>query len=59
LVGVQVVTVKGDAGVDTGDLDANEVAELFGKTSGFKQSDPNVNADATPCSVNTDDEEDF
>ena len=35
LVGVQIVSVKGDAGVDTGDLDENEVAELFGKTSGF------------------------
>ena len=54
LVGVQVVSVKGEAGVDTGDLDANEVAELFGRTSGFKTSDPNV----TPT---TDDEteEDF
>ena len=54
LVGIQVVSVKGEAGVDTGDLDANEVAELFGTTSGFKTSDPNV----TPT---TDDEteEDF
>ena len=52
LVGVQVVTIKGAAGVDTGDLDATEVAELFGTTSGFKTSDPNV----TPS---TDDEEDF
>ena len=52
LVGVQVVSVKGDAGVDTGDLDATEVAELFGTTSGFKTSDPNV----TPS---TNDEEDF
>ena len=51
LVGVQVVSVKGEAGVDTGDLDANEVAELFGTTSGFKTSDPNV----TPT---TDDETD-
>ena len=54
LVGVQVVSVKGDAGVDTGDLDANEVAELFGTTSGFKTADPNV----TPT-PNVDDEEDF
>jgi hypothetical protein len=45
--------VKGSAGVDTGDLDANEVAELFGTTSGFKQSDPNV----TPTT--NDEEEDF
>ena len=58
LVGVQVVSVKGDAGVDTGDLGADEVAELFGKTAGFKTADPNVKADATPCSVE-DDEEDF
>tara|TARA_Y100001963_G_scaffold7856_1_gene10254 strand:+ start:68 stop:646 length:579 start_codon:yes stop_codon:yes gene_type:complete len=42
LVGVQVVSVKGEAGVDTGDLDANEVAELFGTTAGFKTADPNV-----------------
>ena len=53
LVGVQVVSVKGDAGVDTGDLDATEVAELFGTTSGFKTSDPNV----TPST--NDEEEDF
>ena len=54
LVGVQVVSVKGEAGVDTGDLDATEVAELFGTTSGFKTSDPNV----TP-STDVDDDEDF
>ena len=57
LVGVQVVSVKGDAGVDTGDLDATEVAELFGKSSGFKTADPNV----TPTTNETDieEEEDF
>ena len=54
LVGVQVVSVKGNAGVDTGDLDADAVAELFGTTSGFKQSDPNV----TPT-TNDEEEEDF
>ena len=54
LVGVQVVSVKGEAGVDTGDLDANEVAELFGTTAGFKTNDPNV----TPT-PSTDEEEDF
>ena len=42
LVGVQVVSVKGAADVDTGDLDADAVAELFGTTSGFKTADPNV-----------------
>ena len=56
LVGVQVVSVKGDAGVDTGDLDADAVAELFGTTSGFKTADPNV----TPTTDgNVEDEEDF
>ena len=54
LVGVQVVSVKGEAGVDTGDLNESEVAELFGKTTGYKSSDPNV----TP-SVEVNDEEDF
>jgi len=53
LVGVQVISVKGEAGVDTGDLDADAVAELFGTTSGFKTGDPNV----TPTTTN--DEEDF
>ena len=54
LVGVQVVSVKGDAGVDTGDLDACEGANLFGTTSGFKTGDPNV----TPITTD-DEEEDF
>ena len=53
LVGVQVVSVKGEAGVDTGDLDADAVAELFGTTSGFKTGDPNV----TPTT--NEEEEDF
>ncbi len=56
LVGVQVISVKSDAGIDTGDLDANEVAELFGTTSGFKTADPNV----TPTTdVNAEEEDDF
>ena len=55
LVGVQVVSVKGEAGVDTGDLDSNEVAELFGNTTGFKSNDPNV----TPTTSTDDEEEDF
>ena len=56
LVGVQVVSVKGEAGVDTGDLDANEVAELFGTTAGFKTSDPNVTVTTDDSST---EEEDF
>ena len=55
LSGVQVITVQGGAGVDTGDLDEVGVAELFGKTSGFKAGEPNVEAVGTPSSVETDD----
>ena len=41
LVGVQVVSVKSDgAGVDSGELGEDEVADLFGKTKGFKASEP-------------------
>ena len=53
LVGVQVISVKGDAGVDTGDMDATEVAELFGTTSGFKNRTPNV----TPSEDSPDDDD--
>ena len=42
LVGVQVVSIKGEAGVDTSELDATEVAELFGSTTGFKATTENV-----------------
>ena len=49
LVGVQVISVKADAGVDTGEMDETEVAELFGTTSGFK----------APAQDATDETEDF
>lgn len=42
LVGVQVVSVNGQAGVDTGDLSTEDVAAIFGKTKGFKANDPNI-----------------
>jgi len=42
LVGVQVVTCNGQAGVDTGDMAPEDVAALFGKTQGFKTNEPNV-----------------
>ncbi len=42
LQGVQIVTLSGSAGVDTGDLSDSAVAELFGKTQGFKAGDPNI-----------------
>ena len=54
LSGIQVVTCQGGAGVDIGDLDEVKVAELFGKTTGFKANEPNVEAVGTPCSVEDD-----
>ena len=44
LLGVQVISCNGQAGVDTGDMAPEDVAELFGKTQGFKTNDPNVTA---------------
>jgi len=41
LLGVQIVELSNDAaGVDSDDLSDSQVAELFGKTEGFKSSDP-------------------
>ena len=54
LVGVQVVSVKGAAGVDAGDLDETEVAELFGKTSGFKATEQLVDIADPPKDVQED-----
>ena len=44
LVGVQLVSLNAGAGVDTGDMNADDVAALFGKTEGFKAGEPNVTA---------------
>ena len=55
LSGVQIVSIQSGAGVDTGDLDEGGVAELFGKTSGFKTDDPNV----TPSMEVVVDDDDF
>ena len=46
LRGVQIVSLNSTAGVDTGDMNTDDVAELFGKTEGFKQSEPNVTPSA-------------
>ena len=54
LVGIQVVSAKGAAGVDAGDLDSTEVAAMFGVTEGYKAGDPNV----IPVDTN-DDGDDF
>jgi len=55
LVGVQVVTLNGQAGVDTGSLSSKAVADLFGKTAGFRLDEPNVTA--TPTETDTTDED--
>ena len=55
LSGVQIVSIQSGAGIDSGDLDEDGVAELFGKTNGFKADEPNVVVDTTPSSVEDDD----
>ena len=47
LVGVQLVSLNTAAGVDTGDMSPENVAALFGKTEGFKASEPNVTPSET------------
>ena len=42
LVGVQVVSLNSEAGVDTGDMNVEDVAALFGNTQGYKASEPNI-----------------
>ena len=54
LKAVQIVSLNSGAGVvDNGDMSADQASELFGKTTGFKVEEPNV--DAAPCSVEEDD----
>ena len=53
LVGVQLVSLQGEAGVDTGDLSVEDVAALFGNTAGFKTADPNVTPSTS--TINDDD----
>ena len=55
LSGVQIISIQSGAGVDTGDLDEDGVAELFGKTQGFKTDDPNV----TPSTEEVTPDDDF
>ena len=42
LVGVQIVSLNSEAGVDTGDMNVEDVAALFGNTKGYKASEPSV-----------------
>lgn len=42
LIGIQVVALSTGAGLDTGDMDADAVASLFGNCDGFVSGDPNV-----------------
>ena len=42
LKGIQIISLSSSAGVDAGDMGAEDVAELFGKTKGFKADDPSV-----------------
>ena len=51
LHGIQVISCSSEAGVDTGDMAPEDVANLFGKTQGFKTNEPNV--------TSTQEEDDF
>ena len=42
LLGIQLVSLNGAAGVDTGDMSTSEVAALFGSTEGFTSGEPNI-----------------
>ena len=42
LAGVQVIALNSSAGIDTGDMGETDIAELFGKTTGFKAGEPNI-----------------
>lgn len=55
LVGVQIIALNSEAGVDTGDMNTEDVAALFGNTQGFKASEPNVTINKTEDT----DEDDF
>tara|TARA_Y100000996_G_C22266021_1_gene537953 strand:+ start:108 stop:668 length:561 start_codon:yes stop_codon:yes gene_type:complete len=52
LVGVQIISLNSEAGVDTGDMNSEDVAALFGKTEGFTYEEPNIKSTDT-------DEDDF
>ena len=56
LEGIQVVSVKSEAGVDTGDRNIEDVASLFGKTKGFKVGEPNVVTEETNETTEEDDD---
>ena len=51
LVGVQIVSLNSEAGVDTGDMNTEDVAALFGSTQGFKAGEPNVTTNGTEDEV--------
>jgi len=53
LLGVQLVSIQGEAGVDSGDMSVEDIAALFGTTQGFKTTEPNVTV-TTPSSVEDD-----
>ena len=55
LLGVQVVSIKEGAGVDTDTMNEADVADLFGKTDGFKAASQPQTAPV----VNDEEEEDF
>lgn len=54
-LGIQVITLNSQAGVDTGDMDVSDISEMFGTSQGFKVGEPNISNEHTV----TADDEDF
>lgn len=59
LAGVQIVSLNSPAGLDAGDLNEEDISELFGKTKGFKVDEPNVTPPAEVVEDTSDFDEDF
>ena len=47
LVGVQLISLSSEAGIDSGDMSVEDVASLFGTTKGYKTSEVNVTTNTT------------
>lgn len=57
LVGVQVVVLNSEAGVDSGSLSADDVAGLFGTTKGYIAAEPNVTPHEPEVSEDADEDD--
>ena len=59
LVGVQVVSVNSEAGINSDELNLEQVATLFGETKGFKASEAPTTEVTNEAEAEEDEDEDF